>query len=91
MASWAAVPALSGFSWDGRSQAMAFGGAEGTNFWSNGRAWGTCRVGPGGRTAELKVLGGGLSLKSFRLGDRPAKTFKTARALQAGESISFEF
>ena len=91
MASWAAVPALSGFSWDGRDQSMTFKAPEGIYFWSNGQAWGTCRVGPDGRTAELSVLQGGLSLRSFRLGDRPARTLKTARTLKAGESVSLEF
>jgi non-lysosomal glucosylceramidase len=108
MASWAAVPALSGFAWDGRTKAMAFDpvvadnpvvsddpavadvAAEGTYFWSNGEAWGTCRIGAGGRSAELRVLRGGLVLKSFRLGDGLAKTFKQARTLQAGDSVRID-
>ena len=102
MASWAAVPALSGFAWDGRTKAMTFnpvaadnpvvadGAAEGTFFWSNGDAWGICRIGAGGRSAELRVLRGGLILKSFSLGDGPAKTFKQARTLQAGDSVRIE-
>ncbi len=91
MASWAAVPALSGFSWDGREKAMTFGANEGTYFWSNGDAWGTCRVGPGGKTAELQVLHGGLSLKSFRLGNGAPKTFKQARAVKTGETVRIDF
>ena len=82
MASWAAVPALSGFAWDGRAKAMTFAANAGTYFWSNGDAWGTCLIGAGGKTAELKVLHGGLSLKSFRLGDGAPKTFKQPRALE---------
>jgi len=91
MASWAAVPALSGFLWDGRVQAMAFGAGEGTWFWSNGEAWGTCTVGPGGKTAELKLLQGAIALRSFRLGNDPAKAFKEVRTLRPGESLSLEF
>jgi non-lysosomal glucosylceramidase len=91
MASWAAVPALSGFSWDGRDGSMAFTDAEGTWFWSNGDAWGTCRVGAGGKTAELKILHGGLLLRSFRLGSGPVRTFKQPRVLKAGESLGLEF
>jgi non-lysosomal glucosylceramidase len=91
MASWAAVPALSGFAWDGVEKAMAFGANEGTFFWSNGEAWGTCRIGPGGKTAELRVLYGGLSLKSFRLGSAAPRTFKRPRTVQAGETVSLAF
>jgi hypothetical protein len=97
MASWAAVPALSGFSWDGRTKAIAFdpvGAAvadEGTYFWSNGDAWGTCRIGAGGRTAELQVIHGSLSLNSFRLGNAPAKTFKAAKNLKEGQTIRVDF
>jgi hypothetical protein len=88
MASWAAVPALSGFSWDGVEKAMSFGAGPGTFFWSNGDAWGTCRVGPDGRTAELGVLHGTLTLKSFRLGGALARSLKRPAVLKAGDSLS---
>jgi hypothetical protein len=87
MASWAAVPALSSFAWDGVAKAMAFGAKEGTYFWSNGDSWGTCRIEAGGKAAELVVLYGGLTLKSFRLGGLPSRSLKQARTLQAGESV----
>jgi uncharacterized protein (DUF608 family) len=44
MASWAAVLALTGFRWDGVNGAMEFAAREGTFFWSNGDAWGTCKI-----------------------------------------------
>ncbi len=97
MASWAAVPALSGFAWDGRTKAIAFdpvvadGSNEGTFFWSNGDAWGTCAIGPGGKSAELRVLHGDLALKSFRLGSAAPKTFKQPRALKEGQTIRIDF
>jgi hypothetical protein len=87
MASWAAVPALTGFSWDGVAGAMAFAAKEGTHFWSNGGAWGTCRVSEGGRKADLSVLHGGLTLRSFRLGSGPARTFKRPAAVRAGQAL----
>ena len=90
MASWAAVLALTGFEWNGVEKAMAFGVNEGTFFWSNGEAWGTCRVG-GGKTAELSVLHGGLSLKSFRLGSAAPRTFKQPKTITAGEMIKVGF
>ncbi len=103
MASWAAVPALSGFTWDGVAKAMGFdpvvadnpvvadAAKEGTYFWSNGDAWGTCRIGAGAKTAELAVLHGSLSLRSFRLGAAPARGLKRPEALEAGETIKLEF
>jgi hypothetical protein len=91
MASWAAVPALSGFAWDGVAQAMSFAAKEGAFFWSNGDSWGACRIEAGGRAAELSVLYGGLTLKSFRLGGVPARSLEQARTLQAGESLRLVF
>jgi hypothetical protein len=44
MASWAAVLALSGFQYSGVEKSMEFAAGEGTYFWSNGSAWGTCRI-----------------------------------------------
>ena len=90
MASWAAVPALSGFAWDGRAGAMAFGANEGTFFWSNGDAWGTCRIAPGGRTADLEVVHGTLVLRSFRLGSAAPRTFARPRTVAEGETVRIE-
>ena len=44
MASWGAVLALSGFQYSGADKSMEFAAREGTYFWSNGAAWGTCRI-----------------------------------------------
>ncbi len=90
MTSWAAVLALTGFEWNGVEKAMAFGANEGTFFWSNGDAWGTCRVGGGGKTAELTVLHGGLSLKSFKMGSASPRTFKQAKTINVGGTISLD-
>jgi hypothetical protein len=91
MASWAAVLALTGFEWNGVEKAMTFGANEGTFFWSNGAAWGTCRVEGGGKTAELTVLHGGLSLKSFKLGSAAPRTFKQPKSINAGETVRIDF
>ncbi|NTU51166.1 MAG: hypothetical protein HGA94_01845, partial [Candidatus Aminicenantes bacterium] len=56
-----------------------------------GDSWGTCRIEAGSKAAELVVLHGGLTLKSFRLGGVPARSLKQARTLQAGESIRLVF
>jgi len=91
MASWAAVLALTGFEWNGVDKAMTFGANEGTFFWSNGEAWGTCRVGAGGKTVELSVLHGGIALKSFKLGSAAPRTFKQPKTINEGEMIKVDF
>jgi hypothetical protein len=94
MASWAAVPAVSGFQYSGVDKAMAFAAREGTWFWSNGWAWGTCRIGPAGaagkRAAEVQVLGGSLSLRSFKVGDADPRVFKETKTLGPGVSLTVE-
>jgi len=71
MASWAAVPALSGFQYSGVTGAITFAAATQPTrtFWSTGDAWGTCeqRPGSGGITVGLTVLGGSLHLKEIIL------------------------
>ncbi|OGD21252.1 MAG: hypothetical protein A2W03_09530 [Candidatus Aminicenantes bacterium RBG_16_63_16] len=91
MASWAAVPALSGFRYSGVRKSMAFTETEGTYFWSNGSAWGTCAVEREGPKllAALKVIRGSLELKSFRLGQRKDLKFRRPVLIRAGESREF--
>ena len=87
MASWAAVLALSGFRFSGVEKSMTFAANEGTYFWSNGSAWGTCTIKPEGQKlrAELRVLHGELELKTFRLDQRGVKKFKGGLLLKTGE------
>ena len=87
MASWAAVLALSGFHYSGVELSMTFAANEGTFFWSNGWAWGTCTIKPEGQKfrAELQVLHGELKLKTFRLGENGEKKFKNPVILKTGE------
>jgi hypothetical protein len=105
MASWAAVPALTEFKWDGVNKAMEFAAREGTFFWSNGDTWGTCMVlteadravekkkGAAAKPvykAEIKVLQGKLTLQNFRLEGAGKARFPKARILSAGDSLSVE-
>ncbi len=89
MASWAAVTALSGFRYSGVAKSMAFTEHEGTYFWSNGSAWGTCVIVLDGARvrAELRVLAGSLELKSFRLGQRAEKRFRQPILVKTGETV----
>lgn len=69
MASWATIIALSEFSYSGVDQSMTITSQPGTYFWSNGYAWGTCKV--DNQQATLKVLKGNLILKEFSLKGNP--------------------
>ncbi len=79
MASWAGMLALSGFHYSGVEKSMAITAEPGTYFWSNGYAWGSCKV--EFEKVTLNVLHGSLELASFRCGDKkpvPLKGFKLA-------------
>lgn len=65
MASWASIFALSEFSYSGVEQSMTITSQPGTYFWSNGYAYGTCKV--ANHQATIKVLKGSLILKQFSL------------------------
>ena len=91
MASWAAVLALSGFQYSGVDKIMTFASKEGIHFWSNGSAWGNCRVQKQNKefNVELAVKGGKLELKAFKLGktgqihfDGPPKHIETGEKIQ---------
>lgn len=73
MASWASVIALSGFNYSAIEKSMSFTSKPGTYFWSNGTAWGTCKISE--KKAELKVLSGEIFLNQFTLKGIDSKKF----------------
>jgi uncharacterized protein (DUF608 family) len=101
MASWSAVLALTGFSWDASAGTMSFllAPEDATWFWSNGAAWGTFRQSSTRSSddaieAELKVLHGSLPLRHLSLTSslvsHPVATaeFTAKQTLGAGDSVS---
>jgi uncharacterized protein (DUF608 family) len=74
MASWAAIPAMTGFQYSGVDKSMTITSRPGTYFWSNGYAWGTCKVED--KQAVIEVLHGSLTLNSFELKGKGAKKLK---------------
>jgi uncharacterized protein (DUF608 family) len=84
MSSWASVLAMTGFQYSGIEKSMRFTSTPGTYFWSNGSAWGTCKV--ENKKAILQVLSGNLELDHFSLNGSPAKISKHI-SLMEGESI----
>ncbi len=87
MVSWAAIPALTGFNYSGVKRSISFANIEGTHFWSNGYAWGQCKV--KGDEITLIVLHGKLNLDSFQLKNRNIKKFKDPVTLETGQEIQF--
>ncbi|MHC4982442.1 MAG: GH116 family glycosyl-hydrolase [Planctomycetota bacterium] len=91
MASWAAVVALTGFSYSGVEKSMAFAAKPGTFFWSNGHAWGTCALKKAGKAMQvaLSVTYGRLALKRFELRRFGAHKWARPLHLAAGKKARF--
>lgn len=83
MASWAGILAQSGFQFSAVEQSMKFHAKQGTWFWSNGAAWGTCHIKKENEkwVAYLEVLHGEVTIKSFQLGKELKKNFKKAEII----------
>jgi len=91
MASWAAVLALSGFHYSGVEKTMTFAAQEGTFFWSNGYAWGSCSLKKENDKVrvELSVLHGELSLSRLILRRFGDVQFDKERLIKTGEKMTF--
>ncbi|GIZ09772.1 GH116 family glycosyl-hydrolase [Flavobacterium sp. UMI-01] len=85
MASWGAVIALSGFHYSAVEKSIAFTATPGTYFWSNGSAWGVCKINK--ETVEFSVQEGALELKKFCLKDSKEIKFKETLKIKAGETV----
>jgi len=92
MASWAAVPALTGFKYSGVDKSMTFAAGKGRYFWSNGYAWGTCSLKKAGKgmNVDLSVLGGTLGLSRFNLSNYGSHEFTGPLRLEAGQEVAFK-
>ena len=93
MASWSAVPALTGFHYSGTAMTMDFHAKPGTWFWSNGYAWGTMKIvkTSTGVTATLKVIYGKLNLVSLRLEGMQQSKDDDSVILKDGGEKSYRF
>ncbi len=70
MASWAPIPMLSGFRWDGRRQSLRACTQDRSNafecFWSTPGAWGSFHF--SGGSVKLEVSFGSISMKELLIG-----------------------
>ena len=91
MASWAAVLAMTGFNYSGVEKSMTFAAKDGTFFWSNGYAWGSCSLKRSRRATrvELSVMHGMLSLSGFTLRGFGRASFEEPLRIKEGEKVKF--
>jgi non-lysosomal glucosylceramidase len=91
MASWAAVLAMTGFHYSGVEKSMKFAAKDGTFFWSNGYAWGSCSIkqSTSGKQIELSVLHGELALSRFILSGFGRARFDDILQIKADQEATF--
>jgi len=91
MASWAAVLAMTGFGYSGVEKTMTFAAQDGSFFWSNGYAWGTCSLKKTRKDikVELSVLHGQLPLSKFILRNFGDIQFEKTLLIKAGQKVKF--
>jgi len=91
MASWALNLAYTGFYYSAIDKSMEFTHREGTWFWSNGVAWGTCtqKKKNSSLKVRLELLHGELILSRFRIKDMGERSFKLAKKFIPGQSTTF--
>ncbi len=92
MASWAGVLALSGFHYSGVEKSMQFTAEPGKYFWSNGSAWGNCKIDKQDKhfNVKLSVLHGTLELNQFKLGESVAENFKKTAEINENAPLEFQ-
>jgi hypothetical protein len=93
MASWAAIPALSGFQYNGREKELAIAPRVRPKsfrcFWSTGTGWGELRLERKGRAGRLRVsvLHGSLPLSTIRVKTEAGEVAKRiGRTLRRGQT-----
>ncbi len=92
MASWGAIPALTGFHYSAVEKTMEFAARPGKWFWSNGYAWGTIHIEKTGAKYKvgLKVIHGTVPLKSFELKGAGSYNLKKKEILNEGDLLKIE-
>jgi hypothetical protein len=91
MASWALIPALTGFHYSAVEKSMEFAPKEGTFFWSDGYAWGTVTIKREGEKYSVKLTPehGDVFLKRMILTGMGEKKIKE-KLLHAGEVLTID-
>ena len=85
MSSWAGILAFTDFQYSGVNKSMSITSRPGTYFWSNGYAWGTCKV--ENKKATISVLHGSLNLSAVTLNGIGSKKIKET-VISEGDSLT---
>jgi hypothetical protein len=93
MASWAMVPAYTGFVYSAVDKRLTLANVSGTHIWTSGYGWGTFSVttGPGGKgkQVEVKVKSGSLSVGQLTLTGAGSTREKKPVQIKEGDSYVF--
>ncbi len=94
MASWSAIPALTGFHYSGVTGEIKFGDITGRYFWSNGYAFGTADISRKDESVLLKmsVLGGKIKYSKITIEGSGSVNLKNPKSIGPGEieSVTIE-
>ena len=93
MASWSAVPALTGFQYSGVNNEMRFGDIQGKFFWSDGYSYGTAEITNDApevkRNIKIKVLNGSIEISKITINGIGYVATKKAKTIESGITESF--
>lgn len=91
MASWSAIPALTGFHYSGVSGEIKFADKTGKFFWSTGYSYGMAEIKneKSGKTVELEVLGGEIKARSMTIEGLGTVKLKKTVTLKEGMKNTF--
>jgi non-lysosomal glucosylceramidase len=93
MASWSAVPALTGFHYSGVTKELKFGNKNGRFFWSNGYSYGTAEISNGEpgirKSVAIRVLNGKINIAKLTIDGIGTVELKKVKPIQPGETEIF--
>jgi non-lysosomal glucosylceramidase len=92
MASWSAIPALTGFRYSGVTKEINFRDITGKNFWSNGYSYGTVEISgdEGSRLLTLSVLNGKIDISKVIIEGIGSASLKKPVSVQGGRKETFK-
>jgi uncharacterized protein (DUF608 family) len=91
MASWSAIPALTGFLYSGVDGEIRFADISGTYFWSNGYAYGTVEISKKDKEVHLNlnVLNGSINISKVTIEGFGSASTKKMHLVKTGDVQSF--
>ena len=88
MASWSALPALTGFHYSGVTGELKFTNRPGKYFWSNGHAYGMAEISNTGNLT-MKVIFGNIRISMVSIQGHESLKLRQPRVIRAGGQETF--